>query len=253
MRTGNVPVFLVPPPIPIPGKLCRPRGRHRLRPQKGFPAHPILTVADHDFTRYPLTLVTTHLLDDRGMLPDTCHAAKAAECAQGDNCTALLTLLLLTLAPMQPSRTVVVVGRLTGPWQSTDLGAGSGPNGHGGGHARLLFLVTGGAVVTDIARKPKGTAHLVRLVRSRSTAFPNEIETLDRPSFGRSTPSCRTTERARLSKNRSSPLIRALPNEMPPLSAIQVGRFGWSPPLAIRAAFGPRGVLGQREGWQRCR
>ena len=110
--------------------------------KKGFPAHPILTVADHDFTRYPLTLVTTHLLDDRGMLPDTCHAAKAAECAQGDNCTALLTLLLLTLAPMQPSRTVEVVGRLTGPWQSTDLCAGSSwPNGQHHGHWSVSFSV----------------------------------------------------------------------------------------------------------------
>jgi hypothetical protein len=86
MRTGNVSVFLVPPPVPTPGKLCRPRGRHRLRPQQGLSAHPILTVADHHFTRYPLTLVTTHLSDDLRMLPDTCHAANAAECAQGDNC-----------------------------------------------------------------------------------------------------------------------------------------------------------------------
>jgi len=84
MRTGNVSVFLVPPPVPTPGKLCRPRGRHRLRPQQGLSAHPILTVGDHHFTRYPLTLVTTHLWDDLRMLPDTCQAAKAAECAQGD-------------------------------------------------------------------------------------------------------------------------------------------------------------------------
>jgi len=86
MRTGNVSVFLVPPPVPTPGKLCRPRGRHRLRPQQGLSAHPILTVADHHFTRYPLTLVTTHLWDDLRMLPDTCQTAKAADCAQGDNC-----------------------------------------------------------------------------------------------------------------------------------------------------------------------
>jgi hypothetical protein len=86
MRTGSVSVLLVPPPVPTPRKLRRPRGRHRLGPQQGLSAHLILTVADHHFTRYPLTLVTTHLSDDLGMLPDTCHAAKAAECAQGDNC-----------------------------------------------------------------------------------------------------------------------------------------------------------------------
>lgn len=78
MRPGDVSVLLVPPPVPAPGKLCRPRGRHRLRPQQGLSAHPILTVADHRFTRYPLTHVTTHLSDDLRMLRDTCHAAKAS-------------------------------------------------------------------------------------------------------------------------------------------------------------------------------
>jgi hypothetical protein len=58
MRAGNVSVLLVPPPISTPGKRCRPRDRHRLRPQQGLPTHPILTVADHHFTRYPLTHTT---------------------------------------------------------------------------------------------------------------------------------------------------------------------------------------------------
>jgi hypothetical protein len=58
MRAGDVSVLLVPPPISTPGKPCRPRDRHRLRPQQGLPTHPIITVADHDLTRYSLTQTT---------------------------------------------------------------------------------------------------------------------------------------------------------------------------------------------------
>ena len=102
MRASGVSVLLVPPPISTPGKLCRPRDRYRLGPQQGLPAHPILTVADHHFTRYPLALVTTHLSDDLGMLPDTCHAANAAECAKCDNCTVVLNASPFNAAESSP-------------------------------------------------------------------------------------------------------------------------------------------------------